>query len=1097
MEALRAAMGRLASLYEAGDFGQLESEAQALLRQYPGTPFLWQVLGVAQTDQGKDGVPALREAVRLQPDNASTLCNLGNALKAIGRLAEAIEVFCHALEINPNDAIALYNLGATYQAAGLLPDACQAYRRALDLQKDFVAALYNLGGVYEDLGELSEAEKCYRDVLLLQSEYESAEYNLGLLLQKAKRWREAEACYRRVLQRHPTAYEASNNLALVLKELNELDAAEQLCRQSLDDCPGNVLLNNTLGLILIERKEFSAAEVLFKALIERKPDFSSAHGNLGQVFFAIERFDDALAEYRQAAALDPGNSIFSCGLGNALLGLGRYSESEKYYRQAMMQAPEKVEPYYGLANACFLLGRYEESRCCFLQLLESFPAKAEHHYGYALLLQRTHRLEDAELEFRAAIALRPGYPLAISGLVTLLMSQLRYREAEEIVDAALKVAPEDVPLLVAAASLRMCQGFPRVAMSHLQHALENDSKNLVVRAHMMFYFGYDSAYSADDILGAAKAFGRLATEKAKPYSSWYCENYPTRLRVGLVSGDIRDHSVGYFLEDFVEHLAALDVDVLAYSTNDEFSALSARVKPYFAVWRSLVGLNDEAAASLIHADGVNVLIDLSGHTAHNRLPVFAWRPAPVQASWLGYCSTTGLAEIDWYIADSVTLPPTCERMFSEKIWRLPDSYLCFSRPNASVEVSPLPALRKGGLTFGSFNNLSKMTDDVVAVWAQLLHSIPGSRLYLKTMQLGDVMLQEHVRARYAVHGIVQEQLILQGPITGKDGHLACYAEVDIGLDPFPYNGVTTTMEALWMGVPVLTLAGERFLARQGAGILTNVGLADWVAESPDALIGKALAWSSKLDELALLRSSLRARLLSSALLDAPGFALRFFDALQGMWQICREGGINCLGVQPLSLNSVIHSDEYEALVELYREGRYPSLEKRIRGLLRQNPDSGQVWKVQGMLLEQQGKDGLVALARACELMPDDAESHNNLGLAYQRRGELEKAESSYLQAISLKPSMFEALNNLAVCFLERGRLPEAERYCRQALDFKPDYPEGWKNLSVILRAMSRGDEADSALQRAKNGNSLGSAMLFSRSVGLSADHGMAVSRPPV
>jgi predicted O-linked N-acetylglucosamine transferase (SPINDLY family) len=352
----------------------------------------------------------------------------------------------------------------------------------------------------------------------------------------------------------------------------------------------------------------------------------------------------------------------------------------------------------------------------------------------------------------------------------------------------------------------------------------------------------------------------------------------------VVSGDLRDHSVGHFVEGLLPELAASGVELIGYPTGDEVTPLTLRIKPYFAAWRSLSGLSDEAAAARIHADGVHVLLDLSGHTAYSRLTLFAWKPAPVQASWLGYCATTGLAEMDWYIADGVTLPAALEGFFTEKIWRLPENYLCFSRPQETVAVSELPARRRGGLTFGSFNNLSKMTDEAVALWSRLLEAVPGSRLLLKTMQMRDETVRERVRARYAAQGIGDDRLVLQGPVEGRGGHLAVYGEVDIGLDPFPYNGVTTTMEALWMGVPVLTLAGQRFLARQGMGIMSGAGLGDWVAADGDALIARAQYWAAHLDELAALRAGMRERLLASPLLDAPRFARHFAAALHGMWQ---------------------------------------------------------------------------------------------------------------------------------------------------------------------------------------------------------------------
>jgi predicted O-linked N-acetylglucosamine transferase (SPINDLY family) len=288
-------------------------------------------------------------------------------------------------------------------------------------------------------------------------------------------------------------------------------------------------------------------------------------------------------------------------------------------------------------------------------------------------------------------------------------------------------------------------------------------------------------------------------------------------------------------------------------------------------------------ANRIRADGIDILIDLSGHTAYNRLPVFAWKPAPVQVSWLGYFATTGVAAIDYFVADPWTLPESEEINFTEKVWRLPETRLCFTPPDAAVAVSTLPALVNGYVTFGCFNNLSKMNDKVVAVWARVMEAVPGSRLFLKARQLTEASVRQSIAERFAAHGIDEGRLILEDYVP-RENYLAAYQRVDLALDPFPYTGGTTTAEALWMAVPVLTLAGERFISRQGVGLLMNAGLSDWVASDPDDYVARALAHASDLPRLSALRGNLRAQVLASPVYDAARFAKHFETALRGMWQ---------------------------------------------------------------------------------------------------------------------------------------------------------------------------------------------------------------------
>jgi predicted O-linked N-acetylglucosamine transferase (SPINDLY family) len=295
-------------------------------------------------------------------------------------------------------------------------------------------------------------------------------------------------------------------------------------------------------------------------------------------------------------------------------------------------------------------------------------------------------------------------------------------------------------------------------------------------------------------------------------------------------------------------------------------------------------LNDEAVARLIHADGIHILLDLSGHTAKNRLPVFAWKPAPVQCTWLGFPTTTGVAAMDYILGDPIAIPPEDEGHFSEQVWRLPEIYLCLSAPVDSPNVGSLPALKNDRVTFASFNNLAKINDQVVACWARILNAVPKSRLLLKAKQLKDSTVLDTTWKRFAAHGIADHQLILEGTTPLRNDHLGTYQRVDIALDPFPYPGVTTSAEALWMGVPVLTLQGDRFLSRTAASIAHNTGMSDWIATREADYVDKAIRLSGDLPKLAALRAGLREQVSTSPLFDAPRFARHFEDALWGMWQ---------------------------------------------------------------------------------------------------------------------------------------------------------------------------------------------------------------------
>jgi protein O-GlcNAc transferase len=381
----------------------------------------------------------------------------------------------------------------------------------------------------------------------------------------------------------------------------------------------------------------------------------------------------------------------------------------------------------------------------------------------------------------------------------------------------------------------------------------------------------------------ARAFGRHQSAKAQRFEhAAQAGEMKKRLRVGFVSGDLNSHPVGFFLESVLGHLDRTRIELVAYATRQRDDAVSQRLEPRFSAWHDISRIDDETCARRIRDDAIDILVDLSGHTNHNRLPVFAWKPAPIQATWLGYFATTGLASIDYVIADRHVLPFDESSQFVEAPWHLPDSYLCFTPPPFDIEVGPLPAGEHGAITFGCFNHLVKLNDAVVALWSRVLDAVPGSRLLLKTRQLDDPVVQRATLERFAAHGIDGARLMLEGQ-SPRAELLAAYQRVDIALDPFPYAGGTTSVEALWMGVPVLTRRGERFLSHVGESIVNTAGLPEWIAADDADYLNKAVRFSAQRDELAALRNTLRERLLASPLCDAPRFARHLEDAFHGMW----------------------------------------------------------------------------------------------------------------------------------------------------------------------------------------------------------------------
>lgn len=533
----------------------------------------------------------------------------------------------------------------------------------------------------------------------------------------------------------------------------------------------------------------------------------------------------------------------------ALYSAGRYTELESRARVLVGQYPNFGFGWQLLGGA--LQMQNKDARPAFQEMVKLMPNEADAHYNLGIALKSAGQFAGAVTSYRRALQLNPNYAEAHYNLGNALKQLGQIAEATDSFRNAIKLKP----------SLIDAQG------------------------NLLFCLNFSTQHTPADYLLEARRFGNIAAGQVKArYNSWQCESQSQRLKVGIVSGDLSHHPVGYFLESLLAHLDRSQIELVAYHTQAKEDDLTIRMKFKFEQWRSLVSLNDQAAAQLIHSDGVHVLIDLSGHTAHSRLPVFAWKPAPVQVTWLGLPTTTGVSEIDYVLGDPIATPFQDADHFSEQIWQLPETYICLSIPEMALEINTLPALKNGFVTFASFNNLVKMNDATVALWARILAAIPSAKLLLKAHQLKDAATVKATLQRFAAQHIGTERLILEGPTTLRANHLTTYHRADLALDPFPYPGVTTSAEALWMGVPVLSMQGDRFMSRTATSIAHNVGLPDWVAANEDDYVAKAIHFASDLAKLSALRNQLREQVRNSPLFDAPRFAKHFEDALWGMWQ---------------------------------------------------------------------------------------------------------------------------------------------------------------------------------------------------------------------
>ena len=626
-----------------------------------------------------------------------------------------------------------------------------------------------------------------------------------------------------------------------------------------------------------------------RALLARQPRHAGLWKALGVALGAQGRQHEALAAKRQAVALQPEDGEAQANLGNALAAAGEQDAALHCFRQAVRLLPDSVDAWKHLARTLLRAQRPAEAEPALRRIVALTPDAPDAHNDLGNVLRELHRMPEAAASYRRALALQPRMASAENNLANTLADLGHIEESEAAYRRALQLDPAQGEVHSNLGNLLKDQGRLTEAQACYRRALELAPQFGGAYSNLLLALNHDATLPVAQALAEARRFGQRMQQAAGGPLARLAAGHLGPLRVGFVSGDLRAHPVGYFLEAWLPHVDRERLTLLAYPTIAREDALTTRLRSHFAQWRNIAGLGDEVAARVIHADRIDVLVDLAGHTAYNALPVFAWKPAPAQVSWLGYFATTGLPTMDWLLADAASVPDAHREHFTERVWQLPDTRLCFAPPHDAPEVTPLPMLRQGAITFGCFQNLGKIGDEVLRLWSQVLARLPEARLRLQNKALGDAAARAQFARRLRQHGIDPERVPMHGQ-RPRPAYLAAHQEVDLLLDTFPYPGGTTTCEALWMGVPTLTLEGDRMLARQGAALAQAAGLPEWIARHPDEYVEKAVRFARSPADLQALRAGLRARLRHSPLFDGALFAERLTQALEGIYQATAAAG---------------------------------------------------------------------------------------------------------------------------------------------------------------------------------------------------------------
>jgi predicted O-linked N-acetylglucosamine transferase (SPINDLY family) len=651
--------------------------------------------------------------------------------------------------------------------------------------------------------------------------------------------------------------------------------------------PDFAVAYNNLGKTLNDQGKLDEAVVTYSQALSSNPNYAEAHYNLGNALTDQGKLIEAILSYRKALTLKPDFVDAHINLGNALKAQGKLDEAAASYRRVLSLKPDDAVALNNLGSILNDQGKLDEAAANYRRALNLKPDFAEAHNNFGRTLNDQGKLDEAILCYRRALTLKPDYAVAYYNLGNVLRVLGKLAEAVSSYRQALTLKPDFIDAHLNLGNAFMDQGKLDKAVSSYRQALTLKPDYADAQSNLFFCLNYQSNITQEEIYNESLQWGDRLLESIQATDRKYANSLRTdrRLRIGYVSPDFTLHSVAFFIEPVIRAHNREMVEIFCYSNVKKPDKVTLRLQAEADHWFSILGMDHEAVADRIKKDRIDVLVDLAGHTRDNSLPVFARKPAPVQMTWLGYPNTTGLTTMDYRLTDAVADPAReADRLHSEKLIRLEHGFLCYHPAESVPEVDSLPCLEHDYITFGSFNNLAKATPEVIRIWAKILHAVPDAHLLLKAKQLTDVQTRTRFQEMFAREGITQERLEMHNWLLGQADHLELYNRVDIGLDPFPYNGTTTTCEALWMGVPVVTMIGDRHASRVGASILHRAGLEEMVASSVKDYIQLAQSLALDRKRLQELRSSLRARIQNSELIDSGLFTYHLEEVYHQMWR---------------------------------------------------------------------------------------------------------------------------------------------------------------------------------------------------------------------
>jgi predicted O-linked N-acetylglucosamine transferase (SPINDLY family) len=748
----------------------------------------------------------------------------GVALQAhqAGDLTAAIAGYRSVLATDGGHAGARVNLAAALRSAGRLEEALEAYGVAVETAGAMPELWFNYGNTLRDLGRAAEAEAAYRRAIALRADLPGAHFHLADLLHAAGRTEEALGHWQATLELEPHHAPAWRRVVRAALAAGQTAEALRRLEIAVQRAPHDAWLLARLADLRRDGGDLEAAAELLRRAVAADPVSAIAHDSLGIVLASSGDLDGAQAAFERALSLAPNHAGIASNLATLHARRNRLQLAIPLYRRALELDPDVAEAGTGLVKS----------------------------------LARGGACQEAVAVAEAAVARRPGDAEGWQALGFALTLQGRIAEALAAFAEARRLDPEHV-------------------LAHLNAA---------------FTSLYSDALSAEEVTALHRELAGTV-ERSQPARSRPAPRDPDpdrQLRVGYLGQDFRGHPVGYFLESALVHHDPGAVEVLCYADVANPDAVTERMRALGLrgdlAWRDVYGWSADRLAEQIRSDGVDLLVELGGHTAAHTALLLPRRPAPIQALYLGYPCTSGVSAVDYLIGDEIVSPPELAALYSESVMALDGCFLCYRPYPDAPPVGPPPVLAGGSVTFGCYNNLPKLSPRALALWARVLDAVPGSQLVVKAPGLDDPPTRERLSRQLVAQGIARQRVTLLGITSPLSRFLAEYDRIDVALDSLPYTGGTTTCEALWMGVPVVTLAGRHFLERMGASVLAHAGLPELVAGNADEFVRIAVELARDVPGLARLRADLRDRLRASRLCDGPAYARALESAYRRMWR---------------------------------------------------------------------------------------------------------------------------------------------------------------------------------------------------------------------